>query len=129
MTPEDLKYTKTHEWARLEGDIVTVGLTDFALEHLQDLVFLELPEPGAPLIKGESFGQIESVKAVSDINSPVNGEVVEVHDELVDDLDTLKKDPYGEGWLVKIKASDPSELEELMDAAAYEKHCKEEEEH
>ncbi len=129
MTPEDLKYSKTHEWARLEGDIVTVGLTDFALEHLQDLVFLELPEAGAPLIKGESFGQIESVKAVSDINSPVNGEVVEVHDELVDDLDKLKADPYGEGWLVKIKASDPSELDELMDAQAYEKYCREEEAH
>ena len=129
MTPEDLKYSKTHEWARLEGDVVTVGLTDFALEHLQDLVFLELPDPGVPLIKGESFGQIESVKAVSDINSPVNGEVLEVHDDLVDDLETLKADPYGEGWLVKIKASDPSELDELMDAGAYEKYCKEEEEH
>ena len=129
MTPEDLKYSKTHEWARLEGDVVTVGLTDFALEHLQDLVFLELPDPGVPLIKGESFGQIESVKAVSDINSPVNGEVLEVHDDLVNDLETLKADPYGEGWLVKIKASDPSELDELMDAGAYEKYCKEEEEH
>jgi glycine cleavage system H protein len=126
MYPEDLKYSKTHEWARVEDDLVTVGLTSFALDHLQDLVFLELPETETEVEAGESFGQIESVKAVSDINAPVTGQVVEVNEELVDELETMKESPYDQGWLVKIKVTDPAGLEDMMDAAAYGKHCEEE---
>ena len=127
MFPEDLKYTKTHEWVKLEGNQALVGLTSFALEHLQDLVYLELPEEGSEFGQGEPFGQIESVKAVSDINMPLSGKVTKVHSELVDDLDTLKNDPYGEGWLIQIEPSDTGELDSLMGAEEYRKHCEEEE--
>ncbi len=117
--PEELKYTEEHEWVLVEEDIVTIGITDFAQEQLGDVVFVELPEVGDELDAGKSFGVVESVKAVSDIYAPVSGEVVEVNDELPDEPETINSSPYDDGWLVKIKLTDPSELDDLMDAEAY----------
>lgn len=128
MTPEELKYAKTHEWLSLDAatKTATVGLSAFALEALTDLVYVELPKVGAKVKAGQSFGEIESVKAVSDLYSPVNGEVVESHAELADNLDVLKSDPYGKGWLVKIKLSDEQGLGDLLSHSAYQKQCAEE---
>jgi glycine cleavage system H protein len=128
MTPEELKFAKTHEWLSLDAatKTATVGLSAFALEALTDLVYVELPKVGAKVKAGESFGEIESVKAVSDLYSPVNGEVVESHAELADNLDVLKSDPYGKGWLVKIKLSDEQGLGDLLSHSAYQKQCAEE---
>lgn len=131
MTPDDLLFAKTHEWVRLEDDpaggkLATVGLSAFALEALTDLVFLDLPEVGRRAEAGQPFGEVESVKAVSDLYSPVDGEIVEVNTEIADKLETLSNDPYGAGWLVKIKLSDESALANLLDAAAYKKQCEEE---
>ena len=129
--PEDLLYAKTHEWVRVEdgpdgGKLATVGLSAFALEALTDLVFLELPDEGRQAEAGKPFGEVESVKAVSDLYCPVDGEVVEVNTQIVDKLDTLADDPYGAGWLVKIKITDESGLATLMDYVAYKKQCEEE---
>jgi glycine cleavage system H protein len=131
VTPEDLLYAKTHEWVHVETDdlgakIATVGISAFALELLTDLVYIELPEVGQNVVAGEPFGVIESVKAVSDLNSPVHGDIVEVNIAVVDDLDTLTSSPYGNGWLVKIRISDESALDDLLDHAAYRNQCKEE---
>ena len=128
MTPEQLKFSKTHEWTSYDAatKTATVGLSAFALEALTDLVFVELPKVGAKVSPGESFGEIESVKAVSDIYSPVAGEVVASHSELADQLDKLKSDPYGEGWLVKIKVADEASLGRLLSYADYQKQCAEE---
>ena len=128
MNPESLLYTKTHEWAAVdkETNIATIGISSFALEALTDLVFLELPSPGATVSADEPFGEIESVKAVSDLNSPVDGEVVEVNAELVDKLDELNDMPYDQSWMIKVKMSDPSNLDALMDFATYQKQCEEE---
>jgi len=115
----DLRYLETHEWARLEGDIVTIGISDFAVKHLTDLVYIDLPEVGDTLTKGERFGEIESVKAVSDLNSPVGGEVVEVNSELADALDRIGSDPFGAGWMVKVKVEAGTGIDDLLDAAAY----------
>lgn len=117
--PEELKYTEEHEWVLVEEDIVTIGITDFAQEQLGDVVFVELPEEGDEVEAGKSFGVVESVKAVSDIYAPVSGEVVEVNDELPDEPETINSSPYDDGWLIKIKLTDPSELDDLMDADAY----------
>jgi len=129
-TPDDLLYAKTHEWVRVEdgpgGKLATVGLSAFALESLTDLVFLDLPEVGRRAEAGQPFGEVESVKAVSDLYSPVDGEIVEVNSEIADKLETLSDDPYGAGWLVKIKLSNESALSNLLDAAAYKKQCEEE---
>lgn len=130
MRPEDLLYSKTHEWARIEeaggAKIAVVGLTDFALELLTDLVYINLPEVGRVVEAEEPFGEVESVKAVSDIYSPVAGEIAGVNEAVVDNLDMLSDDPFGNGWLVKIKISDDAGLSNLLDAAAYEKQCSEE---
>jgi glycine cleavage system H protein len=131
MKPDNLRFAKTHEWVALKPDasgakIATIGISAFALEALTDLVFIELPKKGRQVKAGETLGEIESVKAVSDIYSPVTGEVVEVHDGLSERLETLGSDPYGEGWLVRIKLSSDAGLSELMDEAAYEKQCAEE---
>ena len=131
MNPQQLLYTKTHEWADIQpdpagGKIATVGITAFAIEVLTDLVYMSLPEIGRQVKAGGPFGEIESVKAVSDLNSPVEGEVVAVNNDLLDKLETLSKDPYGAGWLVKIKISDERDLAQLLDYAAYQKQCKEE---
>src|SRR5947208_11815394 len=103
MDPKNLRYAKTHEWASLEGNICTVGITKFAVEQLTDIVYIELPDVGDNVFAGESFGEIESVKAVSDLYSPVNGEVVDVNDKLLDDPTKVTADPYGKGWMLKIK--------------------------
>jgi glycine cleavage system H protein len=126
--PADLRYTESHEWVRIEGDVGTVGISDFAVEHLSDLTFLELPEVGQELGAGDSFGEIESVKAVADLNSPVGGEVIEVNEELPDALDRLKESPFEEGWMVKLKLSDPSEVDGLLTLEQYEEQVRKEEE-
>jgi glycine cleavage system H protein len=116
---EGLRYTRTHEWVRVEGDVAVVGVTDFAQSELGDITYLELPEPGTVVKQGESMGVIESVKAASDIYAPVSGEVVEVNRSVVDSPELVNKSPYDEAWLAKIRLSAPDELERLMDAAAY----------
>ncbi|GAB4371968.1 MAG: glycine cleavage system protein GcvH [Calditrichia bacterium] len=118
--PDELKYTKDHEWARVENDVATVGITDFAQSELGDIVFVELPAVGTTTTQGESFGTIEAVKAVSDLFAPVSGEIIEVNEKVVNEPDIINKDPYGEGWFVKIKISDPAELDKLLDKAQYE---------
>jgi len=127
----NLLYSKTHEWARVESGpngkkIAVVGLTAFALEALTDLVHVELPEIGRQVRAGEPFGEIESVKAVSDLNSPVSGTIVEVNASLADRLDKLAEDPYDAGWFIKVQLSDESDLAQLLDEAAYQKQCAEE---
>jgi glycine cleavage system H protein len=108
--PEDLQYTKSHEWVRIEGDTVTIGITDHAQDELGDVVFVELPEEGATFDAGESFGTVESVKAVSDLYAPVGGEVVEVNSTLEDAPENINEDPYGEGWIVKLRTTDEPDL-------------------
>jgi len=120
--PTELKYTSDHEWVSVEGDIVTLGITDYAQGELGDVVFVELPEPGTEIDKGESFGSIEAVKAVADLFSPVSGEVIESNEALEDAPETVNQDPYTGGWMVKIKLSDTSVLDDLMDSAAYASH-------
>lgn len=126
MNPADLKYTKTHEWAKIEGNIVTLGITDHAQESLGDVVFVELPEEGATVSAGEAYGTVESVKAVSDIVSAVNGKVIEFNQAILDAPDTLNSDPYGEGWLVKVEADDLKVLDGLLSVAEYEAFVEEE---
>ena len=117
--PNDIQYTKSHEWIRIEGDIATVGITDFAVEHLGDLVFVDLPDEGAEFDAEDSAAEIESVKAVGEVYAPITGEVVEVNGDLSDDQSNLASDPFGAGWLFKLKITgDPSDG--LMDLAAYE---------
>jgi glycine cleavage system H protein len=116
---EGLRYTRTHEWVRVEGDVAVVGVTDFAQSELGDITYLELPEPGTVVKQGESMGVIESVKAASDIYAPVSGEVVEANRSVVDSPELVNKSPYDEAWLAKIRLSAAEELERLMDAAAY----------
>jgi len=120
MRPSDRSYLDSHEWAQLDGDIVTVGVTDFAIEQLGELVYLDLPATGTAVSRGNSFGEVESVKAVSDVNSPVDGEIIETNEALPDSLDSLQNDPFAGGWLIKVKVSDASALDGLKDAAAYE---------
>lgn len=119
-TPAELKYAASHEWARLEGDIVTVGITDHAQDALGDLVYVELPTVGDQVSAGDEAGVVESVKAASDIYAPVSGEIVEVNEVLADAPETVNSEPYAGGWLYKIKASDVSELDKLLSAADYE---------
>jgi len=131
VNPEQLLYAETHEWVDVATDgtgakVATVGLSAFAVEALTDLVFIELPELGRQVTAGESFGEIESVKAVSDIYSPVSGEVVAVNDALTANLQQLAEDPFGKGWIVKIKIADESSLSKLVDHATYQKQCAEE---
>ena len=118
-TPANLKYTKDHEWLLVDGDTGTVGITEFAQGELGDVVFVELPAVGRALAQHESFGTIEAVKAVSDLYAPVSGTVLEVNAALASQAEIVNKDPYGKGWMVKIRVSDPAELASLMDAAAY----------
>ena len=124
--PEDLKYTEEHEWLLVEDDVVTVGITDFAQDALGDVVFVELPEKGTSVEFGKSFGVVESVKAVSDIYAPVTGEVVEVNDELPDTPELVNASPYEDGWMIKIKLTDSSELKSLLDADGYKAFVEEE---
>ncbi|HOI50106.1 MAG TPA: glycine cleavage system protein GcvH [Prolixibacteraceae bacterium] len=119
--PENLKYTRDHEWIRVEGDQAVVGITDFAQGELGDVVFVEIETEGESLEKGEIFGTVEAVKTVSDLFMPVSGEVVEVNEALADTPELVNKDPYGEGWMIKIKIADETELAELISAADYQK--------
>ena len=123
MDPATLKFSKSHEWLHLDGKIATVGITDFAVEALTDLVFVELPEVGRTLDAGEIFGEVESVKAVSDLYAPVAGEVTEVNTGLPDDLDALGEDPFGRGWMIRVVVTDASAADALLDATAYREHC------
>jgi glycine cleavage system H protein len=118
--PEELKYTKDHEWARIEGDVATIGITDYAQSELGDIVYVELPEVGLETKQMESFGTIEAVKAVSDLFAPLSGEVVKINDKLSDNPEIMNKDPYGDGWIIKIKLSDKGELDSLLDKEKYE---------
>ena len=120
--PENLKYTKDHEWIRVEGETGIVGITDYAQGELGDIVFVELPSIGKSIKQHESFGTIEAVKAVSDLYAPASGVVMEVNTELSTTPEVVNKEPYGTGWMVKIKLSNPGELDSLMDAAAYSAH-------
>jgi glycine cleavage system H protein len=124
--PEELKYTEEHEWVMVEGDLVVVGITDFAQDALGDVVFVELPEVGTEVVTGKAFGVVESVKAVSDVYAPVSGTVEEINEELPDAPEIINTSPYVDGWMIKIRIADPSELDGLMDAAAYQAHIAEE---
>jgi glycine cleavage system H protein len=123
--PSDLRYTKSHEWARLDGDVVTVGMTDYAQSELGDITYLELPDAGASFAAEEPFGVVESVKAASDIYAPVGGEVVERNEAAVTGPDVVNASPYGDAWLIKIRVDDPSTLDSLLSAEEYEKYLEE----
>jgi glycine cleavage system H protein len=118
--PEDLLYHPEHDWARIDGDVATLGVTWYAQDALGEVVFFDPPEVGATVTKDESYAEVESVKAVSDVISPVSGEIVEVNAALSDAPEKINDDPYGEGWLVRVRMTDPSERDSLMDAAKYE---------
>jgi len=121
MDPKNLRYAATHEWASLEGDTCTLGITKFAVEQLTDVVYIEMPDIGDHVFAGESFGEIESVKAVSELYSPVNGEVIAINDKLENDPAIISNDPYGKGWLVKIKCEPGSKLDHMLTLEKYEK--------
>jgi len=120
MVPQDLRYTKEHEWVRVEGSLATIGITDYAAEQLGDIVFVELPELGRTVTQFGAVGVIESVKAVSDLFAPVGGEVVEANSELANSPELLNADPFGKGWMLRIKLADAGQVDRLLDAAAYE---------
>lgn len=120
--PKDLKYTEEHEWARIDGETVIVGITDYAQGELGDVVYVELPSVGDTFGQNDVFGSIEAVKAASDLYCPVGGEVIAVNEDLGDNPETINKDPYGDGWMIKLKLSDPAETDRLMEASAYEAH-------
>lgn len=120
----DRKYSDSHEWVKLEGDIATVGISDYAQHALGNIVYVDMPEEGDEVSQGEDFGAVESVKAASDLISPISGEVVEINEELVDKPELLNEDAF-ENWIIKVKVSDPSEVDNLMDAKEYEKICEE----
>ena len=123
-TPENLKYTKTDEWVKIDGSIATIGISDFAQDQLSDIVFIEFNrDPDDEIAMNDTLATIESVKAAADVNSPLSGKILEVNGGLADMPETLNSDPYEKGWLYKVEISDPSEIGELMDAAAYNKYC------
>lgn len=117
--PDDLKYTKDHEWVRVNGDIAVVGITDFAQSELGDIVFVEIETEGEELEAEEVFGSVEAVKTVSDLFMPVSGEIIEVNSDLEANPEVVNEDPYGKGWMIKVRMSDPSEVEKLLDSDAY----------
>lgn len=120
MYPSELKYHKEHEWIRVDGDIATVGISDFAQDQLGEVVYVDLPSAGDPITADETFGEIESVKSVSELYSPISGEIVEINDALADAPETVNADAYGDGWLIKVRMSDTSEADVLMSASEYE---------
>jgi glycine cleavage system H protein len=124
--PSELKYTKDHEWVKIEGNVATIGITDFAQDQLGDVVFVELPEIEAEFSQGDVLGTIESTKTVSDIFAPLSGKVTAVNDELGDDPEMVNSDPFGAGWMLKMTVADPAELEALLSADAYSEHIEEE---
>jgi glycine cleavage system H protein len=117
--PSELKYTSDHEWVRVDGSVATIGVTDFAQGELGDVVFVEIETVGESIDEGEVFGTVEAVKTVSDLFMPVSGEILEMNEDLEDNPEKVNEDPYGEGWMIKIQLSDPSQVDGLMDAAAY----------
>jgi glycine cleavage system H protein len=119
--PDELKYHPEHDWARIDGDTATLGITWYAQDSLGEIVHFEPPEAGASVAKDESYGEVESVKAVSDLISPLSGEVLEVNEALVDAPETVNEDPYGQGWLIRIRVGDPGEVDSLLDVEAYRK--------
>jgi glycine cleavage system H protein len=123
--PADLKYTRSDEWVRTEGNTAAAGITDYAQDALSDIVYVELPAVGDTFAQGQSFGSVESVKASAEVNLPLGGTITEINEALSSTPEVVNSDPYGQGWLVKFTFSNPSELEGLMDAAAYEKYCEE----
>ena len=122
--PDGYRFLKSHEWARVDGEFAWIGITDYAMKHLSDLVFLDLPDEGQDIMQNEPFGEVESVKAVSDLYAPLTGEVVERNEHLMENLDSLKKDPWKEGWMLKIRMEKPSEFDNLLEADAYAEHVK-----
>jgi glycine cleavage system H protein len=124
MEPADRKYSKEHEWVKLDGGLAIVGITDYAQEQLGDIVYVELPQPGDTLTQFESFGIIESVKAASDLYAPIGGEVVAVNEELVDRPELVNEDPYEDGWMLKVQLEDESDIDKLMTAEEYQAHLK-----
>ena len=116
---EELKYTNDHEWAHVEGEVLVIGITDYAQDSLGEIVYIELPSEGDEITKGDSFGAVESTKAVSDLYAPVSGDVVEVNEALLDSPEIINSDPYGEGWMIKVKVYDSGELDDLMDFDGY----------
>ncbi|EEF42449.1 glycine cleavage system H protein, mitochondrial [Ricinus communis] len=123
---DGLKYATSHEWVKHEGSVATIGITDHAQDHLGEVVFVDLPEAGTSVTQGKSFGAVESVKATSDVNSPISGEVVEVNTKLTEGPGSINSSPYEEGWMIKVKPNNPSELESLMGPKEYTKFCEEE---
>jgi glycine cleavage system H protein len=126
MDPQTLRFSKTHEWIHLDGETATIGISDFAVRQLTDLVYIELPESGRSLQAGDVFGVVESVKAASDLYAPVAGEVTSANTALEDDLAVLSDDPFGRGWMIKLKVADASAVSSLMGYAAYQEHCRSE---
>jgi len=124
--PQDLKYTKEHEWVKVEGDSVTVGITDYAQDSLGDVVYVELPQEGGSVTKNEPFGVVESVKAVSDLYSPVSGTVIEVNDAIIDSPEAVNDDPYGDAWMIKVELSSAEDLDDLLSADDYQSFIEEE---
>jgi len=124
--PEELKYTEEHEWVKVEGDIAIVGITDFAQNELSDIVYVELPEVGKNIKKGDVITTVEAVKTVADVYSPVSGEIIEVNEKLKDEPSIINNDPYGEGWIAKVKMENPEEINALLDHTAYKKLVEEE---
>lgn len=119
MVPDDLRYSKDHEWVRLDGDVATVGITDYAADQLGDIVFVELPEAGRTFEQFATFGVVESVKAVSDLFAPVGGEVVEANGELASTPELVNNDPYGAGWMLRVRVADPAQVDALLEPTAY----------
>ena len=117
--PEGLRYSSDHEWVAVDGDVARIGITDYAQDALGDVVYVDLPASGSPIVAAESFGEVESTKSVSELYAPLSGEISAVNDQLVDAPEKLNEDPYGEGWIVAITMSDPAELDGLLDADAY----------
>ncbi len=124
--PQDLKYSKEHEWLKVEGNTVTIGITDYAQDSLGDVVYVELPNEGSAMVQGETFGVIESVKAVSDLYSPVSGNIIEVNDSIIDNPDIVNEEPYGDAWMLKVELTSADELNELLSSDDYQQHVEEE---
>ncbi|OGQ26534.1 MAG: glycine cleavage system protein H [Deltaproteobacteria bacterium RIFCSPLOWO2_02_FULL_50_16] len=126
LIPEDLKYSEEHEWVKVNGNMATIGITDYAQDQLGEIVYVELPAEGERFSKADAFGSVESVKSVNDIFSPLTGRVAEINDPLVDSPETINEEPYGEGWMIKIEMANKKELEDLMSADEYEVYISEE---
>ena len=124
--PQELKYSKEHEWIKVESNTVTIGITDYAQDSLGDVVYVELPQEGTAMVKGETFGVIESVKAVSDLYSPVSGNIIEVNDSIIDNPEVINEEPYGDAWILKVELSSPEELDELLGSDDYQQYIEEE---